>query len=207
MTNKDNSLLVGTTLSLTDDQIDTSFKRFKEAIKDLASKPQVELKDDENRPFVRLEFISISKSYVVNSPSISIEMSERCKNMETVKTITAHAQNCGMCRGGSSITFNAKNYGNFEQILRNMVKLFTENYDESIKIDREQVDFAKEVHFVQMQFQSHTEENPKKKYSDNYLGTIVGEIHEDQHDKTYKIVLEDLSYDQIMKLVTTVPNL
>lgn len=207
---KGNSLLVGITLSLTEEQINSCFQQFKEASKELMKKgfgmPQVEFEEKEESAYMRLIFKPISDSYMVNAPSINIQLNESCKNMETVKAVKAEAHNCGMCRGGSSVSFNAKNYGKFEQVLTNMMNLFSKNYEETIKEDKIQVEFATNVQIVRTNFKTHEEENKRKNMVD-YLGSVRGEIRIDEQEKTYGLEIGNLSFDQIMKLQTIVPNL
>lgn len=207
MQKSNNSLLDITRKSLTDEQIKDCFVRFKEAVKDFTKLPQVELVDKfgtENR--ITLKFISLSNSHTVNSPSIVLQVTESCQNMETVKSVLAEAHNCGMCRNGSKATFNNKNVHQFEKVLENIQSLFETNYEESIKEDKVQVDFNKVIEEAKTMLAYHVVK--KSQYqSDEYLGKIRGELEETRDDKTFRIKLEGLNIDQIRELSKVITNL
>lgn len=206
MTKNDNSLLDITRKSLNNAQIDLCFIQFKEAVKEFAKLPQVELvdKDDDNNR-IKLIFKSISNSGSINAPSLSIAVTESCQNMETVKAIVAHAENCGMCRGGSNVTFNNKNVSKFEIVLANMQKIFEENYERARKEDIASIAFDKLV-IEANKILNVREENKPKRYRE-LVCNVNGTLYADGYNKNFNLNLENLSIEQIRKLSQVIQSL
>ncbi|WP_428323616.1 hypothetical protein [Nitrosopumilus sp.] len=206
MTKQDNSLLERTRKSLNNDQIDSCFVQFKEAVQEFVELPQVELVDrDEENNRIKLIFVPISKSNAINAPSLSISVTESCQNMEQVKAINAHAENCGMCRGGSNITFNNKNVGKFEIALANMQKIFEENYARAMKEDAEAQDFDKLVEEAFKILNVREEDAPRRRKE--LIGNVEGDLYADEYDKNFNINLHNLNIEQIRELSKVIPNL
>lgn len=207
MTKSKDSLLDITRKSLTDEQIEDCFARFKEAVKEFTKLPQVELVDKNgDKKYTILKFANLSNSYTVNSPSITLEVIESCSNMETVKSVLAQANNCGMCRGGSKATFNNKNLHLFEKVLLNIQDLFETNYNIAIEEDRIQVKFNSVIKEAEILLALKTVKKTEY-HSDDYLGRFIGEINAQREPKTFRLNLEGLTIDDIRELSKVITNL
>lgn len=208
MTSKSkNSLLDITRKSLNNEQINSCFDQFKEATKAFIVLPQVELVDQfDEKKRVELKFTDLSDSGTVNCPRVVLEVTESCQNMETVKVVHAQAIDCGMCRGGSNVTFNNKNVNKFDIVLANIQELFQKNYEMAMKEDKIQLDFNKVIEEAKDVLSHHLGDNDDR-YSDEYFGNVKGDFRENRDDKTFNIDFDGLNIEQIRKLGTVIPNL
>lgn len=202
---KNNSLLDVERRTLNNEQITSCFTQFKEAMKEFKVLPQVELVEKSEDNSIVLKFVPISNSNAINPPSLGLELRESCSNMENVKAIFAHAKNCGMCHGGSNVTFNNKNVNKFEVVLVNMEKIFQENYERAIQEDKEQIAFSKLAEEAHEMLQVHSENG--KKYVEDMLGKVKGSLHVDEYSKDFNVSLDGLNIDQIRSLSRVITNL
>lgn len=207
MTKSKDSLLDITRKSLTDEQIKDCFARFKEAVKEFTKLPQVELVDKfDTDKCVTLKFADLSGSYTVKNPSITLQVTEACSNMETVKSVLAEAHNCGMCRSGSKATFNNKNVHLFEKVLSNIQDLFETNYNIAIAEDKEQEKFNAVIKEAETMLAFHIVKTSQYN-SQEFFGRIVGQVDAQREKKTFDLELKGLNIEQIRELSKVITNL
>lgn len=198
--------------SLDDIQVVEAFEKFKDMAQELERLPQTvfteEIEDEKRRSMIK--FISKSYAYNVPIPYLKMELYESCSGLESVKTIQVNAENCGLCRGGAVAKFTNKNFRKLDQALINAFSLYKENHKTSLMVDVDQLKFNKVIENCEKAINYH-EKSVKNKnnytHREEYIGKNRGELRENRDDKTFRLELEELTADQVMKLGEMLPTL
>lgn len=182
------------------------YKQFLENFKDVLKLPQVKMTKQQNEIYIYFE--SLSKSYVVNSPSVQITDNEVCAGFEKYRTVTITAHNCGLCKGTKSVTFDSRTIHKFMLSLGIVLELFKDNYNKAIEIDKDQLEWQQIVNFTKEAIGYN--KRPKKEestYMVHYLYNIDGTIDSDDMNKNFDIELNDLSAKQVEQIGKVLKNL